>query len=204
MRLGIFGGTFDPIHLGHLVVAEYIREEFHLDRVLFIPAGQPWFKTGQYLTDGRHRFEMVRLATAYNPRLQASDIELRRGGPTYTIDTLTTLRDEMGDGVEFNVIVGTDALNELHRWHRPTDVLKMATVVGVTRPGATEVNRTALESIREKESDGITVVCGPIIDVSATDIRRRVAGGVSIKCRVPQAVEEYIYRHRLYRGEGVL
>lgn len=201
MRLGIFGGTFDPVHTGHLIVAEFFREVLFIDRVLFVPAGEPWFKTGQYITDGNHRLEMVKLAIADNPHFAASDIELRRDGPTYTFDTLTTLRDQVSDGTEFTVILGVDALNELHRWHRAVDVLNMASVVGVTRPGATKVDRAALDSIREGASDDVTIVDGSLIDISATDIRVRVSEGRSIKYRVPQAVDEYIYRHGLYQRE---
>ena len=201
MKLGVFGGTFDPIHLGHLIVAEFFRETFRMDRVMFIPAGEPWFKTGQYVTDGKHRLEMVKLAIVENPHFVASDVELGRDGPTYTFDTLTTLRDQMGDGAEFTIILGIDALNELHRWHRAVDLLDMTTVVGGTRPGATKVDRAALDSIREGGSDEVTTVDGPLIDISAADIRQRVAEGRSIKYHVPQAVEEYIYRHGLYQRE---
>jgi len=201
VKLGVFGGTFDPIHLGHLIVAEFFRETFRMDRVLFIPAGEPWFKTGQYVTDGKHRLEMVKLAIAENPHFAASDVELRRDGTTYTFDTLTALREELGDDTEFTVILGIDALNELHRWQRAVDVLNMATIVGVARPGATEMDSAALDTIREGASGEVTIVNGPLIDISATDIRQRVAEGSSIKYRVPQAVDEYIYRHGLYQRE---
>ncbi len=201
MRLGIFGGAFDPVHMGHLVIAEYVREILGLDRVLFVPAGEPWFKTGQYVTDGHHRLEMVSLAIADNPHFDGSDIELQRDGPSYTFDTLTALRKEVGDSPEFVVILGIDALNELHRWHRAAKVLDMTTVVGVGRPGAIEVDRAALDSVRAGASDEVTIIEGPLIDVSATDIRQRVFEGRSIRYRVPDAVGEYIYRHRLYRRE---
>ena len=124
MRIGIFGGTFDPIHNGHLAVAEYVRTEIALDQVLFVPAGQPWFKEGQTVTDAWRRLEMTRLGVADNPHFAVSDMEVRRDGPTYTIDTLTELRGDMGEGAEFYLILGIDALNELHRWRRPCDVLE--------------------------------------------------------------------------------
>lgn len=204
MRLGIFGGTFDPIHIGHLIVADHLYERLRLGRVLFIPAGEPWFKTRQYVTDGHHRLEMVTLAITANLHLEASDVELRRTGPTYTVDTLTALREEMGDEAEFFVIAGSDALNELHRWHRVADVLDMATVVGVGRPSAIEVDKMALDSIRDGASDEISIIDGPLIGVSATDIRQRVSQGRSIRYLVPRVVEEYIYRHGLYRGEEAI
>ena len=198
MRIGIFGGTFDPIHNGHLVVAEYVRTEMALDQVLFIPAGRPWFKEGQALTDAYRRLEMVRLATADNPHFAVSDMEVRRDGPTYTIDTLTELRGDMGEGADFYLILGIDALNELHRWRKPCDVLDLAAIVGVTRPGAETVDRAALDSIREGASGEVMIVGGPRIDVSAADIRRRMAEGLSVRGIIPQAVEDYAKCHVLY------
>ena len=204
MKLGIFGGTFDPIHNGHLIVAEYVRTEIDLDSVLFVPAGRPWFKDGQTLTDAQHRLEMTRLATNDNPHFAVSEMEIRREGPTYTIDTLTELGGEMGGGVEFYVILGIDALNELHRWQRPCDVLDMATVVGVARAGVTEVDRAALESIRAGASEYVVIVDGPLVDISAADIRLRMAEGRSVRGLVPRAVEEYAKRHSLYqKREGI-
>ena len=198
MRLGIFGGTFDPIHNGHLIVAEQVRTEMRLDQVIFIPAGQPWFKEGQTVTDAKHRLEMTRLAVADNPRFAVSDMEIRRDGPTYTVDTLAELRGEMGDGAEFYVILGIDALNELHRWRKPCGVLDLATLVGVTRPGAERVDRAALDSIREGGSDEVVIVDGPLVDISAADVRRRMANGLSVRGMLPGAVEEYIERNSLY------
>ena len=198
MRIGIFGGTFDPIHNGHLAVAEYVRTEMVLDQVLFIPAGRPWFKEGQTVTDGKHRLEMTRLAVADNPHFVVSDMEVRRGGPTYTVDTLAGLRRELGGGVDFYFILGIDALNELPRWRRPRDVLDMATVVGIARPGAEAVDRAALESIRDGASDEVMILDGPLIDISAADIRRRMSEGLSVRGIIPQAVEDYAKRHVLY------
>ena len=198
MRTGIFGGTFDPIHNGHLTVAEYVCAEIALDHVLFIPAGRPWFKESQTVTDAKHRLEMTRLAVADIPHFAVSDVEVRREGPTYTIDTLTELRREKGEGVEVYFILGIDALNEFHRWRRPCDVLDMAAIVGVTRPGAETVDRAALDSIREGASDEVVVVDGPRIDISAADIRRRMSEGLSVRSMIPRAVEDYAKRHVLY------
>lgn len=201
MRLGIFGGTFDPVHTGHLIAAEHVRTELDLARVLFVPAGQPWFKTGRPVTGICHRFEMTRLAIEDNSRFDLSDIEVRRDGPTYTVDTLAALREELGAGAEFYLILGIDALNELHRWRRPRDVLDMATVVGVTRGSAPALDRAALMSIRRRAADEMVIVEGPAIDISAEGIRRRMAGGLSVRYLVPRAVEEYAKRHDLYRRE---
>ena len=199
MRLGIFGGTFDPIHNGHLIVAEHVRKELDLACVLFIPAGRPWFKAEQDLTDAKHRLEMVRLTTADYRDFEVSEMEVRREGPTYTIDTLMALREEKGGGVEYFLILGIDALNELHRWQRPSDVLDMAIVVGVVRAGVGEVDRAALESIRNGAQDEVVIVDGPLVDISAADVRRRMAGGLSVEGLIPQAVEGYATEHGLYR-----
>ncbi len=198
MKLGIFGGTFDPIHNGHLVIAEHVRVTMGLERVLFIPAGQPWFKVNRTVTEARHRLEMVKLAVAPNPKFEVSDIEVRREGPTYTIDTLTELRETMGEGVEFFVILGTDALNELHRWRAPGEVLDMATIVGVARPEADVVDREALESIRGGASEEIVLVDGPRVDISAVSVRQRMVDGLQVGGLIPQVVHSYIERHGLY------
>ena len=198
MKLGIFGGTFDPVHDGHLAAAERVRAKMDLDLVLFVPAGQPWFKAGRIVSDAEHRLEMTRIATAGNPHFAVADVEVLRDGPTYTIDTLTALREEMGEGVEFYVILGADALSELHRWRRPAAVLGMATVVGVTRVGTEAVDRAALESIRDGASDEVIVVAGPLVDISAADVRRRMEEGLSVRGLIPQGVEDYAKRHGLY------
>ena len=204
MKLGIFGGTFDPIHNGHLMVAEHVRVEANLKRVLFIPAGRPWFKDGQTLSDAGHRLEMTRLAIADNPHFEVSDMEIRRDGPTYTIDTLAALHEEMCRGTELFLILGADALNELHRWRRPCDVLDMATVVGVARPGIGAVDRAALESIRVGASDEVLIVEGPFVDINAVDVRGRMAKGQSVKNLIPQAVEDYAGRHGLYEVKEIV
>ena len=198
MKLGVFGGTFDPVHNGHLAAAEHARTEVDLDQVLFIPAGQPWFKAGRIVSDAEHRLEMTRIATAGNPHFTVSDMEVLRDGPTYTIDTLAALRQEMGAGVEFCVILGADALNELHRWRRPAAVLGMATVVGVMRAGTDAVDRAALESIRDGASDEVIIVDGPLVDISAADVRQRMKEGLSVRGLIPPGVEDYAKRYGLY------
>lgn len=201
MKLGIFGGTFDPIHNGHLVIAEHVRESLGLDKVLFMPAGRPWFKANIPVTEARHRLEMVRLAVADNPRFEVSDIEVLREGPTYTIDSLKALREETSATVEFYVILGFDALNELHRWRDPREVLDMTTVVGVARPDADVVDREALESIRSGASEEIAIVDGPRVDISAASVRKRMADGLPVDGLIPQVVHSYIERHGLYGRE---
>ena len=200
MRWGVFGGTFDPVHRGHLVVAEEVRDRLGLDEVLFVPAGRPWFKDGQPLTPAVHRLEMVRRAIEGKCRLALSDAEVSRPGPSYTADTLEQLTVERGGGVKVYLIVGLDALAEIDRWGRPERVLELSTVVGVSRPDSLATYREVLESVAEGAAARVVVVEGPMVDISGTDIRGRVNRGQPIKDLVPAAVESYIYEHGLYRS----
>ncbi|MCH7786427.1 MAG: nicotinate-nucleotide adenylyltransferase [Chloroflexi bacterium] len=199
MKVGVFGGTFDPIHVGHLIVAEEARGRLGLDEVLFVPAGQPWFKAGDGVTEARHRMAMVELAIASNPCFRASDIEIGRAGPTYTVETLIELREQLGPDSEIYLILGLDSLQEIDRWRSPERVFELATVVGMSRPGCADLDAKRLDSIFPGASDRVMMLDGPLIDISATDLRRRVSEGLSIKYRVPESVEAYIYEHGLYR-----
>jgi nicotinate-nucleotide adenylyltransferase len=201
VKLGIFGGTFDPVHTGHLIAAEEARQSLGLDEVLFVPAGQPWLKSGREITDGGHRLAMLELAVAPNPYFRTSDTEIRRDGPSYTVDTLEEMAAGRSGGPELYVIVGMDALAELGRWRRPQRLLELGTLVAVARPGYQDLDRAAVESIRPGASDRVLVVDGPLIGISATEIRRRVAEGLSIKHWVPAPAEAYIYEHGLYGAE---
>ena len=196
MRIGVFGGTFDPIHMGHLVVAEDARAVLELDKVLFIPAGQPWFKSYRRITDPNHRFAMVCLAVESNPSFDVSDIEIRRSGPSYTVDTLAELREQYS-GAEFVVILGVDALREIDRWHQPRQLFEMASVVGMARPGAT-LDPSVLNAAIPGASSRMRLVDSTLIDISGTEIRQRVAAGRSIRYRVPAVVERYICENGLY------
>ena len=202
MRTGVLGGTFDPVHLGHLLIAEEARVSLGLDDVLFIPAGQPYFKTGQPVSEACHLLAMVELAVASNPHFTASDIEIGRPGPTYTVDTLTELRKRLGGGHELLLIVGMDSLADLERWRRPEDILALSVVVGLARPGADVPDERTLERIRSQAPGRLQLLDEPLVGISASDIRRRVAEGLSIRYAVPEPVEEYIYRHRLYKGSA--
>ena len=200
VRIGVFGGTFDPIHMGHLVVAEDARAALELDKVLFIPAGQPWFKSYRQITDSHHRFAMVGLAVESNPHFDVSDIEIRRNGPSYTVDTLAELR-EQHKGAEFVVILGVDALREIDRWHQPRQLFEMASVVGMARPGAS-LDPSVLNAAIPGASGRMRLVDSTLIDISGTEIRQRVAAGLSIRYRVPAAVEGYICENGLYLPAG--
>ena len=195
MRVGILGGTFDPVHLAHLRLAEDAHEALALDEVLFVPAGEPWRKSDRTITAAGHRLAMLELAVADNGDFGVSEIELRRGGPTYTADTLEQLAGERLDD-EFWFIVGTDALADLPHWHEPERIVAHATLAVATRAGET-IDPATL---------GIPAIVGHIemfvmerMDVSSTDIRARVATGRSIRYLVPVEVERYIEAHGLYR-----
>lgn len=200
MRIGVFGGTFDPIHMGHLIVAEDARAALELDKILLIPAGQPWFKSYRQITEARHRLAMVRLAVEGNPSFDVTDIEVRRTGPSYTVDTLAELRDQYPDA-EFIVILGIDALREIDRWHQPRKLFDLASVVGMARPGAS-LDPSVLNAAIPGASSRMQLVDSTLIDISGTEIRQRVAAGWSIRYRVPAAVERYIHENGLYVSAG--
>ena len=197
-RVGVFGGTFDPIHLGHLVVAEEVTGRLGLEVTLFVPAGQPWFKDGSPVTDAGHRLNMARLAVRSNPRFRVCDLEVRRPGPSYTVDTLEHLRRAMPDA-EFFVVLGQDALAEIHRWRCPGRVFELATVVGVTRPGAADLDACALDGIFPSAARRVIMLDVPQVDVTATELRRRAAAGRSLRYLAPDSVAAYIREHGLYK-----
>jgi len=198
MKTGILGGTFDPIHSGHLVVAEEVSARLSLDEVVFIPAGQPWLKAGNYITAAEHRLQMVKLAIAGKPKFKVSTIELERPGPTYTVDTLEQLKRQSGDELYF--IVGWDNLIELPRWHRARRILELCRLVAVPRVGCQPPDLKQLEKSLPGISQRVVMLAEPHIDISASVIRDRVAKGLSITHLVPPAVEGYIRRQGLYRG----
>ena len=200
MKLGVFGGTFDPVHMGHLIIAEEACSRLGLDELLFIAAGRPWFKRDEEVTEAVHRLNMLELAVDTNPNFRVSDMEVRRAGPSYTVDTLEELSTGRTDDPTLYVVVGTDALREIDRWRSPGRVLEMANVVGIARPGDAELDIEALDAIHEGASKRAIILRGPEIGISSTDIRRRVVEGMSIRYLVPEPVESYIYEQGLYRG----
>ena len=202
MRIGILGGTFDPIHLGHLLIAEESRITLGLERVLFVPAGRPWLKEGQPLTDAAHRVRMVELATASNPHFQVRRNEVERPGPSYTVDTLGELRAELGPDAELYFILGLDALESFHRWKEPERVLDLCRLVLVSRPGYSEEEREQLLARYQGRRDRICLLAMHNVDFSATEIRRRAAAGVSFRYQVTAEVEAYIRECGLYSGLG--
>jgi nicotinate-nucleotide adenylyltransferase len=200
MAIGFLGGTFDPIHIGHLIIAEEVRVRLALDEVLFSPAGQPWFKSERSITPGGHRLEMVRLALESNPYFKLSTIELERPGPTYSVDTISVLRKEFGTEVGIYFIVGFDALAGLPLWKEPARLIKLCQIVGIKRPGYTELDWQFLERAIPGVCASVIVLDVPQIDISSIEIRERVKKGISIRYLVPEAVERYISEHGLYKG----
>ena len=207
-RVGILGGTFDPVHFGHLVVAEQVREALGLDRVLFVPAGAPPHKLDEEVTAADHRAAMVELAIAGNPSFLMSRVELERGGPSYTVDTLRTLADEaVRQGVERDLyfILSAEALDDFGDWHDPAGILSCCRLAVVPRPGAPLPDRAWLTAHLAGGAAGAArVVCVETVPLahSASDVRERAAAGRSIRYLVPPAVEQYIRDHRLYRSKS--
>lgn len=197
-RLGIMGGTFDPVHNGHLVTAEEALVQFNLDRVIFMPTGKPATKTHQVVTSAEHRYIMTVLATAPNPDFDVSRMEIDRPGLTYTVDTLRALRDQYGPGVELFFITGADAMWELLTWKDAEQIAGMATFIAATRPGYD------LDEARDAHEDAasrfhIEYMEVPALAISSTDIRRRVFERRPIRYLTPESVASYVAKHGLYR-----
>lgn len=201
-HIGLLGGTFDPIHYGHLVIAEEVRYVLHLDEMVFIPTGQPPHKPGRIVTEAQYRVAMLELAIASNPYFAISLIDVERSGPSYTVDTLRQLRKEWGTNTALYFVIGWDSLQELHTWYDPAGILEQLTyLVAVRRPGYVE--EPGYNELLEAQLPGIQqrllVIPAPQLDISATDLRQRVAEGRPIKYQTPEAVEQYIAQHGLYR-----
>ncbi|MDP6459054.1 MAG: nicotinate-nucleotide adenylyltransferase [Candidatus Bathyarchaeota archaeon] len=199
MKLGILGGTFDPIHMGHLIIAQEAAVRAALDEVWFIPTGQPWLKSGTRISPSDHRLEMVRRATRCNPGFKVSALEVDRPGPTYTVDTLESLREGAAKGDDLFLILGMDSLETLHRWHRPERLFDLCTLIGVSRPEHGDFDLSSLDKICSGASGQVAIIDGPSIGISGAEIRRRVSQGLPITYWVPRAVEEYIHNHNLYQ-----
>lgn len=197
-KLGIMGGTFDPIHYGHLVTAEAARHQFELDRVIFIPAGKPPHKTRRNISRPEHRLCMTRLAVRSNPWFEVSDMEITRTGPSYTINTVTEIM-MLYPTAEVCFITGADAVLEILTWHRVEELLDMCCFIAATRPGyCLQSLREILTSLPERYLDNIYTMEVPALAISSTDIRLRIIDGRPIKYLLPEAVEEYIIERKLY------
>ncbi|MCP4245717.1 MAG: nicotinate-nucleotide adenylyltransferase [bacterium] len=202
-RLALFGGSFNPIHLGHLIIARSMAEQLGLDRVIFLPSATPPHKTASALLDPRHRSEMVRLAIEDEPRFEWSDYDLTRQGPSYTVDTVAHFREELGLDVLLHWIIGADSLTELTSWYRVRALVDSCRIVTAARPGWESIDFDALRTRLSEEhiaSLRAGLVETPHIDISATDIRRRIRAGRSVRYLVPDGVLQYIIEHGLYRA----
>jgi nicotinate-nucleotide adenylyltransferase len=199
MDIGVLGGTFDPIHLGHLAIAEEARQRLDLRRVIFIPAGQPWLKVSRMITSAEHRKKMIELAISKRPFFELSTVEVERRGPSYTVDTLHDLQKKLDGKAKFFLILGWDSLNELPRWHNPVELLKLCRLVAFTRSGSNPPDLEALEASAPEIKQSTLLLDIEPIDISSTDIRTRVAEGLPISGLVPHEVEVYIREHNLYR-----
>jgi len=192
MTTGILGGTFDPPHVAHLIIAEFVRQELSLDRIVFVPAAVPPHKRDARITPADHRLEMVRLAISGNPAFEVDDIELRRQGISYTVDTLEELnRRHPGDTLI--LLIGEDNLIDFRSWKNPDRILRLARVVAMTRPGFTAGPHIPL-------GEGVTICEVPELDIASRKIREMIRGGKSVRYLVPGAVQEYIRANHLYGG----
>ncbi len=198
MSIGVLGGTFDPIHRGHIGAAETVRTRLGLAKVLFVPAGQPPLKEDSSVLEARHREQMVRLAIAGYPYFELSAIEIERAGLSYTVDTIAQLQVQFGERDELLFILSWGSLAQLPQWREPSRLIQMCRLVAVPRPGYLKPDIQSLERAIPGLSQRLILLEEPEIDISATDIRNRVAHGLPVNHLVPEAVEEYIRRHKLY------
>ncbi len=193
-RLGVMGGTFDPIHHGHLVAASEVQSAFDLDEVVFVPTGRPWQKSARHVAPAEHRYLMTVIATASNPRFTVSRVDVDRTGKTYTIDTLRDLSAQR-PGAELFFITGADALAQILSWKDSDEIFDLAHFIGVTRPGHT-LDDAGLPS------DRVSLMEVPAMAISSTDCRIRVAKGEPVWYLVPDGVVQYIGKYGLYRQEA--
>lgn len=200
-RIAIMGGTFDPIHYGHLVTAEAVREQFKLEKVIFVPTGIPPHKKHRKVSSKEDRYLMTVLATVTNPHFQVSDIEIKRDGYTYTVDTLREFRSVYGEDAEIYFITGADAVMEILTWKDVELTLKMCKVVSAYRPGF-DINmfKSKVEEIERIYKKKVYLIEVPALAISSTDIRDRVRDNRTIKYLLPEQVENYILKKGLYRG----
>lgn len=192
--IGVMGGTFDPIHYGHLVVASEVADRFGLDRILFVPTGRPWQKEGEVAAGAEHRYLMTVIATAADERFFVSRCDIDRPGPTFSVDTLKDLSGEYEAETRWFFITGADALAQIHTWRNHREILEMAHLVGVSRPG----HGLALPDV---PPDSATLLEVPALAISSTDVRDRLRDGRPISYLVPEGVERYIAKTGIYGDE---
>jgi nicotinate-nucleotide adenylyltransferase len=201
VRLGVFGGTFDPPHYGHLAAAEEAAEVLRLARVLWVPTGQPPHKPSAPASAAAHRVAMTTLAIADNPRFGLSTVDVDRPGPSYTADLLPLLAAEHGSSAELYFICGMDMLASFLAWHEPERVIRQCELVAVTRPRTASVDLSALERALPEARDRIHLLDAPGLDIAGTDLRARFATGRSVRYLVPESVTAYVRQHGLYGAD---
>jgi nicotinate-nucleotide adenylyltransferase len=201
-RIALYGGSFNPIHNGHLIVARAIAEQLCLERLILLPSKRPPHKATVPLLDPRHRAEMVRLAIQEEALFELSDFDMTREGPSYTIDTVAHFRQKLSPDVELHWIIGADSLAELSTWHRASELVDSCRIITAVRPGSTDIEWQQLGALLTEEQIArlkAGVVQSPMIDISSTDIRERVRHGQSVRYLVPDQVRRYIDKHSLYQ-----
>ncbi len=197
MRLGVFGGTFDPIHVGHLIIAQEALRRGNLDEVVFVPSKDPWLKTSHPISPASDRVEMVRRATAGNSFFRLSLVDLERSGPSYTEDTIADLQQEARDA-DFYFILGMDSLLDLPRWHNPHRIVELCRLIAFRRPGYERADLGQVYQALPELLERLTLIENPLISISSTEIHARVAKGLPITYWVPKEVGEYIKERGLY------
>ena len=200
MKRGVLGGTFDPIHNGHLKIAEEAVYSLDLDEVIFIPAAKPPLRPGGAVAEAVHRLRMVCLAIDSMPKYKISTVEMDRGGPSYTVDTIEELRCRLGGAIYF--ILGWDSLDEIPKWHDPVRLVTMCRLVAVPRPDYPRPDLNRIETLVPGLKESVIMLEGPLVNISASDIRRRIAHGLSVSHLVPGAVANYIKERGLYYSSG--
>jgi nicotinate-nucleotide adenylyltransferase len=197
MKVGLFGGTFDPVHNGHILVAETVLQKVDLAKIIFIPAGKPWLKEGRKITSAAYRLKMVELAISGNSHFEISSIEIERPGATYTVDTLVDLINKENN-TELYVIIGLDSLADFPRWKNPSRLLRLCYLVVVPRPGYPIPDIRSMEKELPGLKTRLILLNAPDIDISSSEVRRRIKEGLSFKHLVPESVAEYIQENKLY------
>jgi len=203
MDIGVLGGTFDPVHSGHIAIAGAAREQLKLSQVLFVPAGVPWLKGHRGISPAERRVEMLELAIAPYPSFHLSRIEIERPGHSYTTDTLEQLKRELGGDASLYFIVGVDALSDLPLWHQPQRIIELCYLVAARRPGSRPPDIESLEGSLPGVSQRVIILDNEPVNASSSGIRERVAQNQSIEGLVPDAVARYIEEHGLYRKGGM-
>lgn len=199
-RIGVYGGTFDPIHFGHLAVAEEARAALELDRVLVVPVARQPLKGHIQGAGPEQRLAMARLACADNPAFSVDASEIERPPPSFTVDTLTVMRERLGPSVELWFILGADAARDLPRWHRATQIVALARLAIVGRPGIT-LQLSSLETALPALAGRYRLIEGPHLDISSTELRRRLAAGWPVRYQMPESVRAYIEAQGLYADD---